>query len=529
MLDEPSSSQSNFNTTDLQVSNSPGLQAHLQEPSAQPTFVQLRKPDAADQVRWQIGVGLAGFVIIAAIGWAVVRLSSIHTTPMALEAPSRQASAFDLYPESGTPMPEVSPAAWADAGPAVPSDLLSSPAEGGVSSAFELRPLTSPPGQESETTPGAPSYETSVQLEKGDTLGSALHELGFAKVDVGNAISVLASHVNLKRLPTGQEMTLTIRRPDEATAGPILQSLAIRPEAHREITIKRDEGGDYTVEEEVFDIMPRRKRASGTVDGSVIVSAAAAGVPQAALAEMLRAFSWDVNFQHDIKVGDRFDVLVEQSWTSDGRPVDSGRVLWAELTTGGGEQSYSIYRFKPSNGVEFFYNGEGESVVKALLRTPLNLSRISSRFGMRRHPVLKFTRLHAGIDFAAPPGTPILAAGAGRVLEAGRKGGYGRWVKIRHEGGLATGYAHMSRIASGVRRSARVRQGQVIGFVGSSGLSTGPHLHFELHRHGRPINPLSMARTARRARLSGDELARFKARVIEIDQARESAAVMESE
>jgi murein DD-endopeptidase MepM/ murein hydrolase activator NlpD len=150
------------------------------------------------------------------------------------------------------------------------------------------------------------------------------------------------------------------------------------------------------------------------------------------------------------------------------------------------------------------------------------MSRISSRFGMRRHPVLRFTRLHAGIDFAAPSGTPILAAGAGRIVEAGFNGGYGRWIKISHANGLATGYAHLSRIAPGVRRSARVRQGQVIGYVGSSGLSTGPHLHFELHKNGRPVNPLSMARTAMRSRLAGEELKRFKARVSEIDRAREN-------
>jgi murein DD-endopeptidase MepM/ murein hydrolase activator NlpD len=286
--------------------------------------------------------------------------------------------------------------------------------------------------------------------------------------------------------------------------------------------LERDEDGDYTVEEEIFEVASKLQRAAGEVDGSVIASAEAAGVPHAPLAEMLRAFSWDVNFQHDIKVGDRFDVLIEQAWTSDGWPVDAGRVLWAELTTGGGEESFSIYRFKPRGGEEFFYNGKGESVVKALLRTPLNMSRISSRFGMRHHPVLRFTRLHAGVDFAAPPGTPILAAGAGRVVEAGPNGGYGRWIKISHSNGLATGYAHLSRIAPGVRRSARVKQGQVIGYVGSSGLSTGPHLHFEVHRAGRPVDPLSLARKAMRSRLGGEDLTRFKARVAEIDRLRES-------
>jgi murein DD-endopeptidase MepM/ murein hydrolase activator NlpD len=157
------------------------------------------------------------------------------------------------------------------------------------------------------------------------------------------------------------------------------------------------------------------------------------------------------------------------------------------------------------------------------------MSRISSRFGLRRHPVLKFTRLHSGVDFAAPPGTPILAAGAGHVIEAGRFGGYGNWVKIGHEGSLATGYAHMSRIAPGVKRSARVRQGQVIGYVGSTGLSTGPHLHFELHRGGRPIDPLTMARTAQRTRLAGKDLENFKVQIAETDRVRETAVTLRSE
>ena len=379
-----------------------------------------------------------------------------------------------------------------------------------------------------EDAASSPSvYETSVRLEKGDTLGSVLQDVGFEPQDIGEAIEALASHVNLKRLPVGQAIELKIRGPEDADAKPILLALTIRPEARREISLERDDDGDFSAAEKVFEIVSKLRRAAGTVDGSVIASAEAAGVPQAALAEMLKAFSWDVNFQHDIKEGDRFGVLVEQSWTEDGKPVDSGRVLWAELTTDGGEQTYSIYRFQPKDGDDFFYNRDGESVIKALLRTPLNLSRISSRFGLRRHPLLGFTRLHAGVDFAAPMGTPILAAGDGRVVEAGPYGGYGRWIKIRHGNGIDTGYAHLSRIAAGVRRSARVHQGQVIGFVGTSGLSTGPHLHFELHRNGQPVNPLSVAQTAQRARLSGTDLARFEDRVAEIDRAREGAEEME--
>ena len=145
-------------------------------------------------------------------------------------------------------------------------------------------------------------------------------------------------------------------------------------------------------------------------------------------------------------------------------------------------------------------------MVKALLRTPLNMSRISSRFGLRHHPVLGFTRLHAGVDFAAPPGTPVLAAGAGSVVEAGPNGGYGRWVKISHDGGLRPATRTCRASPPACHRRVHVRQGQVIGFVGSTGLSTGPHLHFELHRNGRPVDPLACAHVAA-ARLGGQDLA----------------------
>ncbi len=405
-------------------------------------------------------------------------------------------SAQDAFPETGTSMPEA---------PTEPEPALD-------------------PEPDIAITAAAPRvYEMAVRLEKGDTVAGVLGELELAAPEVADVVAALTEHVNLRRLPIGQSIDVKLRSPGVGQDKPTLLALAVRPEAKREITVERDEQGELDSTVKVFEIVSRIRQAAGAVNGSVIESVEAAGVPHPALAEMLRAFSWDVNFQHDIKAGDRFALLIEQSWTEDGRPVDGGRVLWAELTTGGGKEAFAIYRFQPRGGADFFYSRDGESVVKSLLRTPLNLSRISSGFGMRRHPLLGFTRLHAGIDFAAPSGTPVLAAGDGRIVEAGVNGGYGRWVKIRHDNGLATGYAHLSRIAPGVRRSARIRQGQVIGFVGSTGLSTGPHLHFELHRNDRPVNPLDVAKTSQRQQLRGAELVRFKARAREIDRARENA------
>ena len=385
-------------------------------------------------------------------------------------------------------------------------------------------PQAEPPSpQELFAAPPPSTYETVLRLEKGDTLAARLSKIGFDRRDVSNAMAALADRANLRRLPVGQELDVKVQLSSESEGKPVLIALSVRPEAHRQITLERSDDGRYNATEKIYRIESRLVRAKGPVQGSLIASAEAQGVPQQALVELLRAFAYDVDFQHDMKAGDRFDVLIERNWTEDGKPLDRARMLWGELSVDGGRKHFSVYRFSPRGRTGSFYTGDGESVVKALLRTPLNLSRVSSSFGMRRHPIKGFMRMHTGLDFAAPTGTPVLAAGDGQIVQAGRNGGYGKWVKISHGNGIATGYAHMSRIAAGVKRSARVRQGQVIGFVGSTGLSTGPHLHFELHRGGKPVNPLTVARTAGRERLSGDDLRRFKKHVGAIDRTRKDA------
>ncbi len=368
-------------------------------------------------------------------------------------------------------------------------------------------------------------YEATVRIEKGDTLEKLLRDMDFAAGEIGRAIAALKPMLKGIRLPVGETITLTVQTPSEAEGKPTLQALVIRPEARREIILERAPDGSYTARQRAFDVVPRLVRAGGIINGSLRGSADAAGIPPPVLAEMLRAFSWDVNFQYDIKRGDRFSVLIEQFHTTDGRLVSPGRVLWAQLTTGNGRHAFNVYRFKPARGAEFFYYANGQSVVKSLLRTPMNLSRVSSRYGMRQHPILGFSGMHTGVDFAAPYSTPILAAGAGTVVAAGPNGGYGNWVKIDHGDGVATGYAHMAHFASGIRRGVRVRQGQVVGFVGSTGLSTGPHLHYELHQKGRPVNPLT-ARATQRAALGGDDLKRFRAIVVRMDRARDGAELI---
>jgi murein DD-endopeptidase MepM/ murein hydrolase activator NlpD len=201
--------------------------------------------------------------------------------------------------------------------------------------------------------------------------------------------------------------------------------------------------------------------------------------------------------------------------------VRGGDLLYARLTLSG--RDLEAYRFMLPDGSVEYYDRTGKSLRKFLLRTPVDGARLSSRFGMRRHPILGYTRMHKGVDFAAPSGTPIYAAGNGKVTKAGRNGGYGNYVEIRHNGEYSTAYAHLSRFAKGMSPGQRVSQGQVIGYVGTTGRSTGPHLHFEVRRQGSQINPLKLKSVAL-GQLGGNDLERFKAEMARIDRMRQDLA-----
>jgi murein DD-endopeptidase MepM/ murein hydrolase activator NlpD len=222
--------------------------------------------------------------------------------------------------------------------------------------------------------------------------------------------------------------------------------------------------------------------------------------------EFVKALSYDVDFQRELKSGQRFIVLLEQLVTSDGKITHQGRLLAGELRLL--KRSVTVIRFRPQGGADQFYNPQGESVVRSFLRTPMDASHITSRFGWREHPILGYSALHTGVDFAAPQGTPVLAAGAGKVKLAGYNGGYGLYVRLDHTQQIGTGYGHLSRLGPGIKPGVVVRQGQVIGFVGSTGMSTGPHLHYEFYRANSPVNPLQQ-KFAMRASLAGNDLARF--------------------
>lgn len=528
---------------DVDAADLPSAATGGTEPWRQPTLVSIDLPRNTGAIWLKRGAGVVGIALIAAIGWIALdrnptpptQAPTAGTTPVhAVDLPLPQ----DVPPPvqssdiAATPAPIPAGASQppsSDVEPPSPRAEAPAPAPPSTSPDAGAPPPTAaatPRDEDDEDKPEPTDrYEVTVRIEKGDKLESLLRDMDFAPDAIHNAFAALKPVLKNAHLPVGETITLRVQTLPQADAKPILQGLVIRPEARREITLERGSDGGYAAKQRTFDVVLKLVRTGGVVKGSLRGSADAAGVPPPVLSEMLRAFSWDVNFQYDVKGGDRFAVLIEQPYTTDGRPVSTGRVLWAQLSTGAGKAVYNIYRFKPRTGADFFYYGNGQSVVKSFLRTPMDLSRVSSRFGLRNHPILGFTSMHSGVDFAAPYGTPVLATGAGTVVAAGPNGGYGNWVKIDHGSGYATGYGHLARFAPGIRPGVRVRQGQVVGFVGSTGLSTGPHLHYELHQKGKPVNPLN-ARATQRASLTGKDLEMFRATVGKTDRARDGAELI---
>jgi murein DD-endopeptidase MepM/ murein hydrolase activator NlpD len=229
--------------------------------------------------------------------------------------------------------------------------------------------------------------------------------------------------------------------------------------------------------------------ARGDVDSSLYNAAVDANIPLPVLMEMIQLFSFEVDFQRDIYNGDYFQVAYEDILDEHGNSVDTGRVIFAYLFSNGATVKHELYRYKDFQGNWDYYNSLGHTIRRELLKTPVNGAYISSGYGMRVSPFLGYSKMHQGMDFAAPQGTPIYAAGGGTITTAGWSNVYGWYIKIRHVNHYETLYGHMVSFRSGLRRGSRVEQGQIIGYVGSTGMSTGPHCHYEVHYYGEPINP----------------------------------------
>ncbi|MBI5345042.1 MAG: peptidoglycan DD-metalloendopeptidase family protein, partial [Deltaproteobacteria bacterium] len=258
------------------------------------------------------------------------------------------------------------------------------------------------------------------------------------------------------------------------------------------VAIKRDNGAEGGWSASKFELPNeyKRTRVTGSIENSLYEAGVKAGADPQAIMAMTDIFAWDVDFTSEIRKGDTFSILYDVLYV-EGRPVKAGGIAGAEMVNAG--RKYIAVRYTDAGGKPGYYDPEGKSLRRTLLKSPLRYRRITSYFSKRRfHPILRTFRPHHGIDYSAPKGTPVEAAGSGKVIYAGWKSGYGNFIEIKHRNGYVTGYGHLSRINRGVRAGATVDQGDVVGYVGSTGISTGPHLHYEIHAAGRLINPLSI-------------------------------------
>lgn len=337
-------------------------------------------------------------------------------------------------------------------------------------------------------------------VERGDTLQKMIRRGGAAAAEAEAAVTAIRAYFDPRKLQINQEISLTLESQEMpvATAGyphgappakPLmrLSHLTIQTDVDRFVTATRQQDGSFTADEIITELLSRPTLARGTIDNNLFTAARKAGASADTVVELIRLFSFDVDFQRDIRQGDGFEILFDQEHDYNGDVARAGPIRYASLTLSGKRRE--LFRFQPPGEADADYFDEnGKTARKALMKTPIDGARLSSGFGPRKHPILGYTRMHKGTDFAAPRGTPIMAAGNGTIEIAGRNGGYGNYIRIRHNGQYKTAYAHLSKFGQGIRKGVRVRQGQTIGYVGSTGRSTGPHLHYEVHFNGKQVN-----------------------------------------
>ncbi len=321
-----------------------------------------------------------------------------------------------------------------------------------------------------------------VNVRRGDSLARIFRREGLDPADLHRIVQLGPLTRALRHLQPGQAFRFRV---DEQGRLVAMEYVMSRLES---LVVTRQDSG-FTARQVQHPLEARLAYAAGEIESSLFEAGKSAGLSDALIMELVGIFGWDIDFAMDIRQGDRFSLLYEEQYLQ-GEKIRNGPIVAAEFTTRG--RTFRAVRYTDARGHSDYYTPDGHSMRKAFLRTPVDFRRISSRFGRRHHPVLNRMKMHKGVDYAARRGTPIKAAGDGRIVFRGHKGGYGRVIIIQHGGRYSTLYAHMSAFKKGLRVGSRVRQGQIIGFVGSSGRATGPHLHYEFRVDGVHRNPLTV-------------------------------------
>lgn len=410
--------------------------------------------------------------------------------------------------------PTTPPEPVAETAPAAAPDETLDPQPAGPTS--EASATAEPPAP-----PVDKPQQVAVSLKRGETLMNALIRAGATRHDAYQSIAAMSAHLNPRKLPIGQPIETAFGAAPGVNAPPALLMVTLPVDFDRKVVARLDTDG-YQAAELAVPTSTVVMTGGGRIDDSLYLSAVRAGLPVKVIVEVIRIYSFDVDFQREIRPGDRFEILFERRVAEDTGQVEDGDILFARLTLSGRE--LPLYRFTPADDDRTdYFDGNGESVRKALMKTPIDGARLTSHFGNRKHPVLGYNRLHTGVDFGAPTGTPIMAAGDGVVERASRYGNYGNYVRIRHNSTYKTAYAHLSRYGRGIKKGVRVRQGQIIGYVGATGRVTGRHLHYEVHKDGKPINPMTLKLPSGR-RLEGEILTAFESERVRIDEMRSALA-----
>lgn len=364
------------------------------------------------------------------------------------------------------------------------------------------------------TAPGLGQTVKTVTLKSGDSLGPLLQKNGVDGTTAYRVTQAFAKVYSPRDLRAGQNINLYL---DDQNA---LFGISLKPGLERALYVTRTAAGDYAAKDMAITFPKELVQVSGIIENSLYLDAARKGVPDKVTVQFSHIYEHSVDFQRDIQPGDAFTMAFELYRDAKGNPLKAGDLLYTSFSPRGKTAEYYLYKNK--KGHENYYDQNGKGAKRKLMRTPINGARLSSGFGSRRHPISGYRKNHNGVDFAAPRGTPIMAAGVGVVERANRFSSFGNYVRIRHSDGYKTAYAHLHGFARGIKKGTRVRQGQTIGYVGTTGASTGNHLHYEVHKNGRPINPKSLSTLSGKP-LPKAERADFDKRRAQIDALRADA------
>jgi len=355
----------------------------------------------------------------------------------------------------------------------------------------------------------SPYEEIEYIIKSNDTVEKILKKYKIRDTDI-KKISLKLKEKKLSNIYTGRKLSMVLKKLEDGSTTIINFLYPINNTTSIEV---RKVQNNYTIKENILQLYKKEVVIKKIITNNLYNSAVSSGIEPNIIVEFARIFGFEVDFQRDIRKGDWFEILYEKFEDDNNKIRDTGKIIYASMYVNGEE--INLYNFKYKNE-EDYYDIKGKSITKSLMKTPINGARLSSSFGMRKHPILGFNRMHRGTDFAAPSGTPIMASGSGTVTRARWCGGGGNCVKIKHNSTYETIYAHMKAFAKGIKEGRKVKQGQIIGYVGSTGLSTGPHLHYEVIVNGKKVNSQKLKLPSGKT-LKGDDRKQFELDRIKID------------